>query len=88
METKELIDALRNEDETDVSAMMAYMKMAADRPEGMQKRISSLESAEPTLVDKSAVFEPWNHSAYVRAIIEWCGKTAILNIPLPREAVF
>lgn len=88
METKELIDALRNEDETDVSAMMAYMEMAADRLEGMQKRIDILESAVPTLVDKTVILEPWTHSAYVKATIEWNGKITILNIPLPREAVY
>lgn len=87
MNTKELIDALRNEDETDASAMMAYMEMAADRLEGMQKRIDSLESAVPTLVDKTVFLEPWSHSVCVRAKIEWNGKIAILDIPLPRGAV-
>ena len=88
METKELIEALRNEDETDVSAMMAYMDMAADRLEGMQRRIDSLETAIPTLVDKTVILEPWSHSAYVKATIEWHGKITTLNIPFPREAVY
>ena len=88
MDTKELIDALRNEDETDVSAMMTYMEMAADRLEGMQRRIDSLETAIPTLVDQTVILEPWSHSAYVKAVIEWHGKITTLNIPLPREVVY
>ena len=43
METKELIDALRNEDETDVSAMMDYMADAADLLEKQQNKIGDLE---------------------------------------------
>ena len=43
METKELIDALRNEDETDASAMMDYMADAADLLEKQQNKIGDLE---------------------------------------------
>ena len=43
METKELINALRNEDETDASAMMDYMADAADLLEKQQNKIGDLE---------------------------------------------
>ena len=43
METKELIDALRNENETDASAMMDYMADAADLLEKQQNKIGDLE---------------------------------------------
>lgn len=43
MNTKELIDALRNEDETDASAMMDYMADAADLLEKQQNKIGDLE---------------------------------------------
>lgn len=43
MDTKELIDALRNEDETDASAMMDYMADAADLLEKQQNKIGDLE---------------------------------------------
>lgn len=87
METKELIEALRNEDETDVSAMMAYMEMAADRLEGMQRRLCEMESAVPTLLKSEVSVEPWSHSVTVRALVEWQGKTTVLVIPVPMEAV-
>lgn len=43
MKTKELIDALRNENETDASAMMDYMADAADLLEKQQNKIGDLE---------------------------------------------
>lgn len=43
MKTKELIDALRNENETDASAMMDYMSDAADLLEKQQNKIGDLE---------------------------------------------
>lgn len=43
MNTKELIGALRNEDETDASAMMDYMADAADLLEKQQNKIGDLE---------------------------------------------
>lgn len=43
MDTKELIGALRNEDETDASAMMDYMADAADLLEKQQNKIGDLE---------------------------------------------
>lgn len=43
METKELIDALRNEDETDVSAMMDYMEMAAKREERQSREMEVMK---------------------------------------------
>lgn len=82
METKELIDALRNEDETDVSAMMAYMEMAADRLEGLEKRIAEMESEEPKLLKSETILEIWRQRAYVRAMIEWHGQIVFLNVPI------
>ena len=87
METKELIEALRNEDETDVHAMIDYMELAADRLEGMQRRISEMESAVPKLLKSEVTLEPWSHSMTVRALIELHDKTTILIIPVPMEAM-